>query len=257
MVFMEKNNTRKTLIQSIERALQILEIVRDKAPIRAIDIARNVGLSSAAANNIARTLYIKGYLSQDESGKYILGTQSYLLGAAADHWSSLRDITEEPMRRLNKLSGNTCFLGVCEEHKIIAVKLIDGTGVTAAPAKQEWLEQLHCTAVGKVILSKMSQSKIAELKNDYPLMKMTEDTITDWSALEKELEKTRVCGYALCKDESVFGWSSIAVSIEMGNSNVALAMAFSSYFLNPEYEKKMLILLKDAVNEIKQRLNIK
>lgn len=66
---MQKNPVRKNLIQVVERALNILEVIRDsKEPMRAIDIARQIELSSAAANNIVRTLFIRGYLDQNENG---------------------------------------------------------------------------------------------------------------------------------------------------------------------------------------------
>jgi len=71
---------RKTLIQSLDRALDILEIVRDGAgSLRSSDIAERAGLGVATAHNIIRSLYQRGYLAQDENSRYLLGPECFRL----------------------------------------------------------------------------------------------------------------------------------------------------------------------------------
>jgi DNA-binding IclR family transcriptional regulator len=250
---MEKTTTRKNLIQSVERALNILETVRNaKTPIRAIDIARVVGLSSAAANNIVRTLYIRGYLEQDEQGRYMLGIQSYLLSTAADAWSDLRTAAREPMLELSRETGNLSFLGVECSGQIIAVNIAEGSGPLVVPRNQDWLDQFHCTATGKIILAAMDKDSYATFKLFYQLHKLTEKTITDWNVLEQEIAKVRQDGYAVCLDESVFGITSVAVPIlDIGKKTVAaLAVSYSSYYNTQEYREEMLEKLQTAARKI-------
>jgi len=253
---MEKNTTRKNLIQSVERALNILESVRDcKTPIRAIEIARAVGLSSAAANNIVRTLFIRGYLDQNENGRYVLGGQAYLLGTAADAWSDLRSAAREPMVRLSHATNSLCFLGVEYHQQIIAVNIAESAGPIIVPRNQDWLDQFHCTAAGKVLLTGMSPGKYAEFKASSQLRKLTGKTICDWEVLEKDLKKVHTSGYALCLDESVFGISSVAVPVYDKSRNMIAAMAvvFSSYYLTPEFRDTTVKQLKDTALEISSR----
>lgn len=253
---MEKPTTRKNLIQSVERALNILETVRNsKTPVRAIDIARSVGLSSAAANNIVRTLYIRGYLDQNETGRYVLGGQAYLLGTAADAWSDLRTAAREPMLALSKETDSLAFLGVEYHNQIIAVNIAESSGPLIVPRNQDWVDQFHCTAAGKVLLAGMAPEKYAELKATYQLRKLTEKTICDWDVLEDNLKKVRTQWYALCLDESVFGISSVAVPVYDRNKNMiaALGVVFSSYYLTPEFLDNAVKRLKNASREISDR----
>lgn len=247
---------RKTLIQSVERALNILEAVRDnEGPIRAIDIARAVGLSSAASNNIVRTLFIRGYLDQDGNGRYVLGGQSFLLGAAGDPWAELKSAAREPMRSLGETTGDMCFLGVAYHGQVIGVNVVEGSGPVAVPPRQNWLEQFHSTAVGKVLMAAMTPEMYAEVKEDYELRQFTEQTIRSWNELEQELVEVRKQGFAVSHDESVFGITSIAVPVydSQGEIIAGLSVVFSSYFLTDEYREKALSRLRNASEEITKR----
>ena len=246
--------TRKSLIQSVERALNILEVVRDSTKsVRAIDIARAVGLSPAAANNIVRTLFIRGYLTQDDHGHYLLGGKSYLLGGAADSWGELRSVAREPMLGVSKKSKSLCFLGVECQSQMIAISIAEGNGPLIVPRNQDWLEQLHCTAAGKILLAAMPPDRYDDFKQCVPLQRFTNKTITDWQELDNEINAVRDKGFALCRDESVFGLCSIGVPVmDSARQHVvaALAVVFSSYYLNDDYQDQMVRLLLDAAATI-------
>ena len=181
---MQTRQTRKTLIQSIERALNALEVVRERAPLRSTEIARALGLSPSAASNIVRTLFHRGYLAQGSDGRYVLGCQAYLLGIAADAWAPLRQAAQAPMQRLNQETGYLCFLGVEAQGRVIAVRIVEGAGAVVVPRDQKWLDQLHCTAAGKVLLAHLVPERYAVLRATYVLTPQTPATITDWETLD-------------------------------------------------------------------------
>lgn len=249
---------RKTLIQSVERALNILEVVRDSAgAVRAVDIARAVGLSPAAANNIVRTLFLRGYLTQDDKGHYLLGGKSYLLGTAADTWGALRAAAREPMLTACKKSKYLCFLGVECQSQMIAVSITEGNGPMLIPRNQDWLDQLHSTAAGKILLAAMSPERYGDFKDRAVLRKLTEKTITVWDELDREMQAVRQHGFALCRDESVFGLCSIGVPVmDRARQHVvaALAMVFATYYLNAESQDQMIRLLLTAAQDISANL---
>lgn len=249
---MQGIQARKTLIQSIERALNALEVVRERTPLRSTEIARALGLSPSAASNIVRTLFHRGYLAQDSDGRYVLGCQAYLLGIAADAWAPLRQAAEAPMQRLNRETGYLCFLGVEAQGRVIAVRIVEGAGAVVVPRDQKWLDQLHCTAAGKVLLAHLVPERYAVLRATYVLAPQTPATITDWDALESGLAAIRATGFCVCKDESVYGVSSIAVPVARsgGPAVAALSVAFSSYYLTPERQAEMVASLNAAARDI-------
>jgi len=244
--------SRKTLIQSVERALNILETVRDsKTPIRAIDIAKTVGLSSAASNNIVRTLFERGYLDQNENGRYVLGGQAHLFGLAADTWTELRNAARKPMIALSNATKSLSFLGVEYHSQIIAVNIVESTGPVIIPRNQDWLNQFHSTAVGKILLAAITPEKYEKLKENYKLEKFTDKTITDWTELENDISRIRSRGYAVSCDESVFGITSIAVPVCKKKETIAaLSVVFSSYYLTKEFKENAISKLKLASAEM-------
>ena len=87
---------KKSLIQSLDRALDILELVRDSAgAVRSSDIAEKVGLGVATAHNIIRSLYQRGYLAQDDNSRYLLGPECFkLYQGVSDNIAALRRVVE-------------------------------------------------------------------------------------------------------------------------------------------------------------------
>ena len=107
--------TKKPLIQVLERAFDILEMLgRTKRAYRSSEIAAELNLSQQTVNNLLRTLYERGYLSQTERREYRLGGQCFYLGACADRWQELRKETGKVLPELRKETGLTVFAGVLE-----------------------------------------------------------------------------------------------------------------------------------------------
>ena len=250
-------SSRRTLIQSVERALDILEFVGNASqPVRNSEIAQKLNVSAATANNLIRTLYIRGYLNQHRGGRYTLGMQTFILGSNTDIWSELRNASLEPMQKLSQITQATCFLGVFYQHHVIAVNVIESRNPISISIRQRWLDEYHSTAAGKVLLSTLPDNELDVFLQQTPLKKLTEQTICDPQRLKNDLNKVRQLGYSVVRDESVFGISSLGIPVRSkdGQTIAALSTAFSSYFLNDSYLQNQISLLEKTRHEIEKRL---
>ena len=248
---------RKTLIQSVERALDILEVIgKADAPVKNGEIAARLGISPTTANNLIRTLYSRGYLDQHRGGRYSLGLQSFILGSSADIWRDLRIASLEPMRQLNIESDATCFLGVLYHYQLIGVNRVSSRSPVSISIRQTWLDRYHTTATGKVLLSALPETELDSFLAQYPLRRLTEKSICDPELLKADLAEVRRRGYAVARDESGFGVSSLGVAISGRDGRViaALGTAFSSYFFNDEFVRGQLALLENARSAIEAKL---
>jgi len=253
----ELRGKRKTLIQSVERALDILEIIGGSAePMRNSEIAAKLGVSPATASNLIRTLYARGYVDQHRGGRYTLGLQTFILGSSADIWRELRIASLEPLQRLTRAGEATSFLGVLHQHQVIAVNVIESRTPISISIRQRWLDQYHSTAAGKVLMAALPEPEQDAFLAQYPLRKLTERTICDPEQLKADLAEVRWRGYAVARDESVFGVSSLGVPVcgRDGRTIAAVSMAFSSYFLSDAYLRQQLELLREAREAIEKRL---
>ena len=248
---------RKTLIQSVERALDILEVIgKADAPVKNGEIAARLGISPTTANNLIRTLYSRGYLDQHRGGRYSLGLQAFILGSNADIWRDLRIASLEPMRQLNIESDATCFLGVLYHYQLIGVNRVSSRSPVSISIRQIWLDRYHTTATGKVLLSALPETELDSFLAQYPLHRLTEKSICDPEDLKADLAEVRRLGYATARDESVFGVSSLGVPISGRDGRViaALGTTFSSYFFNEDYLQRQLALLEKARSAIEEKL---
>lgn len=252
-----KNLSRKSFIQSVERALDILEVVsKAPHPLRSGEIARTLHLSPATASNLIRTLYMRNYLEHNKDNTYTLGVQSFVLGCAADEWKNLRSISVNILQNLCRESSATTFLGVLHQQRMLAVNLVHSNSPVSVTMPQNWLDQAHSTAVGKMLLAALDEEDLDDFICSNPLRKLTEQTVCDPCKLKAELAQIRAEGYSVVRDESVFGVSSIAVPV-CGRSwrpVAALGISFSSYFLNDQYLRNQLLLLDKYRRELERKL---
>lgn len=228
-------NTKRTLIQSLDRAFDILEIVRDSpSAVRATDIAAQLSLGVATAHNLIRSLYARGYLTQDENNRYLLGSECFkLYSAAGNNFDELRNIVAAPVQNLADESGDTTFFG-CEYYgTLYCVFISTGGGQLVVAAKQEWLDKLHSTAAGKVVIAEKGIEWYKNICKNNPPQKFTKKTITSLKSMITEIFKIKKNAYALSDKECSDEVAAIAIPVyDKSNKFIgSLAQSFPSFYL--------------------------
>ena len=222
-------------IQSLMRALDILEVVRDSdEPIRATDIATATGLGVATAHNIIRTLYARKYLAQDKHNRYLSGVSCLQLREAAERgFSHIREVVGPVVKELAVETNDTTFFG-CEANSfLVCVALSQGIGHLVAQPEQHWLKMLHCTGAGKVIIAEKGIEWFGEQVKREPLKKIASNTITTVDEMQVEIEKIKSNGYSLCIGESSEEVSALGIPVygQSGEFIGALAQSVPTLFI--------------------------
>jgi len=226
-------NKEKPLIQSLERALDIFDLLADeKAPLRSGEIAARLGLKSSTLNNMLRTLYRRGYLAQNEDGLYRLGARCYRLSRVCDRWEILRKLALPSMRELSEATGMGVFLGADGDGILTCVAQVDGKSNVLAVERQSWEKQFHSTAAGKVLLAHMPESDRNRILSG-GLQAFTSHTLADRKSLKENLSLILEEGYALSREESVEEVAALGVPVtDNGICVAALGQSFPSYYLD-------------------------
>jgi DNA-binding IclR family transcriptional regulator len=86
---------------------------------------------------------------------------------------------------------------------------------------------VHCTAVGKAILSSMSPEDAADIVKRLRLSRFTRKTLTTRESLLQELAKSRRRGYAIDDEEREEGVRCIAVAVQDANGEPVAAVSVS------------------------------
>jgi DNA-binding IclR family transcriptional regulator len=160
-----------------------------------------------------------------EGERFVPGPELARLAQPADAVASLVARAAPVMERLAAATGEAVTLGVALGHGAAYVAQRDGAHILKVG---DWVGRsttLHSTATGKVLLA------FSDLRVDGRLERHTEKTIVDRVALRRELERTRLRGYGLTRNELELGLSAAAAPIfdPAGACIAALAVSGPSF----------------------------
>ena len=219
------------MIQSLDRAIKILDILAECSPetVSPSVLAGRLGLSPQTVGNILRELYSQGMVSQDGSRRYRLGSHCFYLGQVADHWQTLREQSRPVLKELRDATENSVFLGVIENDKLLCLSLLQRGDDFFSFPPQNWADQLHSTASGRLLVALMDAEPRRRLLKRIQRRQVTSQTVTDATRLEELCEGIVAARYAEVRDESVEGTWSLAVPVTTPNGEVLAALALSDH----------------------------
>lgn len=202
-------------IQSVDRALEILGLFTpSRLRLGISDISRLTGLARPTVHGIVQTLAGRGFLDQDpETRKYALGLTIYELGTLLSGSLSINQVGAAPAQRLARASGRMVRLAIWDRDTVIVTLNIVpetdiGTGYPLGPRVPA-----YCTAIGKSILLAMTGEEVRSYLNGLDLVPYTETTRTDRAMLIKEIDASRLNGYAVDEAEYLPGFFCIAAPV--------------------------------------------
>ena len=224
---------RKPLNKSLENALDLLELLARCAPMRSGEIALELDLKPNTANNTLRTLFHRGYVGQDEQGRYHLGPQCFFIGQEQTLMRTLRQTALPELLRLSRATGDNAFFGIESDGRLYMVAHTEGTNVIRVSEPQKWQRQFHCSAAGKVILAERGLPWLKQVSAGEPLVRRTDKTLVSDRKLDHEIKRIRAVGYAECIDEAADGIHAIGVPVRRADGTflAALSQSFPSFYV--------------------------
>ena len=111
---------------------------------------------------------------------------------------------------------------------------------------------VHCTAIGKLLLSEMGPRQRDRFLMSSPLLKYTQNTITEPGALQQELAHIHEKRISTDDQEFMSGVVCVAVPITCSSGRVCAGLAISApqARLTLEDAKRHLPLLQDAARKL-------
>ena len=189
-------------IQSVERAVAVLKLFGEAEPeLGVTELARRLQLHKSTISRLMATLEAGGFVQQDpRSGRYRLGLQLATLAGRALNQYELRDVARGALVTLAQATGETCNLAVRDGDAAVNIDQV----LSPNPVKHlGWIGRrlpLHCSAAGKPLLAFALHTDIERVLS-VPLASYTPRTVTDPSAMWREIQRIRVDGVALAVEE--------------------------------------------------------
>jgi DNA-binding IclR family transcriptional regulator len=252
---MTNGATESAGVQSVERALAILDILARCGEVGVTAIAGEIGVHKSTAFRLVTTLEQGGLVEQSEDrGKYRLGMGVLRLAGAT---TARLDVVQEARpvcRRLAATTGETVNIAVLSGK---AALYLDQVAGSSSLQSHNWVGQhipLHATSNGKVLLSELSPTELADALGS--LSSYTDATITTKRRLREQLDEVRAAGYATAVDELEVGLTAVAAPIRNAHGDVVASLSLSgpSFRLDEARVAQVLPELLDAAAEISHRL---
>lgn len=201
---------RTQRVQSVERAIGMLDVVAQAGEdgLGVAEIADRLSLSRSAVWATLQTLLTHAYVAETTTGygrRYVLGLALARLGEQALSHVTVRGIAMPFLRTLSKATGLTSRIVIHDESVVTVVGRHDAPGAVRFNLQFGQPELLHCSAVGKALLSSLPEDEARELVEAQGLPRRTSRTITEIDDLLRHLKVVRSRGYALDDEEDAEG----------------------------------------------------
>ena len=246
---MEDIENNKSHIQSLARALRLLDILADSGGDMSLtEIADALGWPKSTVHGIIATLRDYRYVDQSAAnGRYRLGIRLFELGqAAARNWG-IREIALPALRKLNAQCGEMIHLATEDAGEVLYLEKIDSTHIIRIVSEIGTRLPIHCSGLGKVFLAYRQPSEARSILMRNGMRRMTNNTITEPAQMEAELIKIRKQGFAVDNQEIMEGLRCVAAPIRDRAGDVKYAVSISG--LSERLTGEYFEFLKNAVIE--------
>ncbi len=231
-----EDGARSGTVQSVDRALVVMEILATLGQAGVTEIAAELGVHKSTVSRLISVLEARGYVEQlSDRGKYRLG---FAVARLARSTSAQLDLVKQSQAACDALaleSGETTNLAVLDADRIVNIAEAIGP---AGIALRTWVGQscpAHATSSGKVLLAGLDAGQVRE-RLATRLESFTDDTLTARATLEAELEVVRQRGWASVREELEVGLNAVAAPVRDADGHVVAALSVSgpSYRLSED-----------------------
>ncbi len=227
--------------QSLKSGLAILASFDGESNRLGIaELAARLGMSRSTAHRYAATLAALGYLEQDAGRRYRLTPRAADPGLALLGAMKLRTRARPLLAELRALTGRTVSIAILYDREIMLLERLRGRrgGLLEIDLRLGSASRLpaFCTAMGKVLLAQLASAERQRRLASLAPGPRGPNVLTSEPEICMALERARVDGFAIDKEELEAHMCSIAVPVldqaEGVLAALDVAMADGTYSLD-------------------------
>jgi IclR family KDG regulon transcriptional repressor len=215
---------------AVARAFAILRLVRNRGPLTVRQVGAELRLPRSSVHELVQTLTALGALAPtaDGSGRYALHVLLHELGSA---YVEQVDVAREGQRVAASVAescGETVHVAALDGADVVYLAKVDSIHAVRMVSAVGRRLPAHCTAVGKALLSELSDDELARrFGGAARLPAMTPRSITSLAVLKEALATVRSLGYAVDDCESNRDVRCVAAPVYDHGGGPAAAMSIS------------------------------
>ena len=245
------------VIESVDKALQILNLLATVGSLRVNEVARKLEMTPSTASRLLATLAQRSYVQRDPNTKeYKIGYGAAQLGFAFLRRLELREVARPYLKRLATETGETALLSVVNGLNVMCIDKIESSYTIRNHASWGDMVPLYCGSAGKVLLAFMASERLEGLLEYFDFRAFQANTITSRERLLKELEEILFRGYATSIEEFSQGGAGVAAPVldHQGQILAALHVGGVASRLTSETLSRFGVLVKKEAEGLSRDL---
>lgn len=224
---------RELMINSVHKAIRILRLFSASEPrLTLAQVSTRLEIPKSTAHNLLTTLIAEGFVEKVRHDQYALGTGMLPLSQAIRVNVEVRDPAAPMLRQLADASRESAYLTVRDGNYALYIYAVESPQRLIARTAIGDRVHMHCTSVGKAILSGMTDDELQAVVEQAGMPVFTQSTISDLDVLRGELETIRRQGYVLDRSEHEEGVYCVGAAIFNSERHVLGACSVSG--VDPE-----------------------
>ncbi|AOY76064.1 IclR family transcriptional regulator [Clostridium formicaceticum] len=219
----------KETVQSVDRALSILEVLSDyEEGVGITEISSKIDLHKSTVHRLLVTLICKGYVEQNPStNKYKLTLKLLELGNKLIDKMDILSVAKPYLQQLTEITNEVVHLVVREGIEIVYIDKVESDNKIRMHSRIGSRSPMYCTSVGKAMMAYLPEEEVEKIWEASEIKKFTQYTITELQEMKETLKKVREVGYALDEEENELGIRCIGSPIFNHNGEVCGAISVS------------------------------
>jgi len=248
------------IIPSVKRAFKILELFLDGTRSFSVpEITVRLDLPRTTAHELVQTLLACGYLEKTDNQphRFTLGLRAFELGSI---YAAKVEIAEDGLKvakKVSKACDETVQMAIRNGTDAVFIIRVDSSQVLRLVSAVGSRLPAHCTGVGKMLLSSLSDEELVALyKGHKRLPGMTANSITSIKSLLNELAEIRKRGYAYDDCESNEDARCVAAPVYDRNGSICAAMSITVPVtrMNSGRQIELVAIVQRGAKELSCRL---
>lgn len=244
------------IVASVDRALQLLLILgKNSSAMGVTELSKVLQVQKSTVHSLLQTMLMHGFIQQLDDGRYTLGVRLLQLGECCAGKFDIRTAAHSIMVELAEEAREIALLAILADHDLVIIDKVEPQRPFLIIPKFDFTMAIHSTAVGKILLAYAPDAILSAILLN-GLEKFTPFTLTSEKALRSELAKVREQGYAIGCNETIEGFTCLAVPIIDAKNKVVAAISISSAssMLSTDRYEKMIAILQSKAQAISYRL---
>ncbi len=241
-------------IESLDRGLRVIEVFGiGPRPMTLSDVAKAAGLPRATARRILFTLAQRGFVEAGDKF-FALTPQVLRLAAAWLSSSQFVSVLQPALDRLSNEAQEISSLAILDGDEVVFVARASPARVFSAGVDIGYRLPAFCTAVGRILLGRLTQDELALTIGAMKLTALTPSTVTNRKSLLTTIAADRSNGYSLVDREAEPGFRSISVPVCRHDGAIVAAMNIGAHvdrISRDEMIERFLPLLRNAAEFVR------